>query len=164
MTPERIRNFRAITRRLERVISRQLEECYCCSGVTMAQCHMLLEIEESGPAHIQKLADRMHLDKSTVSRTVDGLATLGLVDREPGPDDRRFTLVRLTGQGAAICSSINRINDDYYRRVFDSIPEEQHEDVVRSVASLTRAMNATELQGERDIPTQTAADRPLKGS
>jgi DNA-binding MarR family transcriptional regulator len=123
---------------------------------------MLLEIEESGPVHIQKLADRMHLDKSTVSRTVDGLATIGLVDREPGQDDRRFTLVRLTGQGAAICSSINRINDDYYRRVFESIPEEQHEDVVRSVASLARAMSATELLGEQEIQTQTATGEPLK--
>jgi len=145
MNPGRIRNFRAITRRLERVISRQLEECYCCSGVSTPQCHMLLEIEEGGPIHIQKLADRLNLDKSTVSRTVDGLASMGLVDREPSKDDRRFTLVRLTGHGASICSSINRINDEYYRRVFDRIPEEQHEEVVRSVASLVRAMNETEL-------------------
>jgi DNA-binding MarR family transcriptional regulator len=156
MNPARIRNFRAITRRLERVISQQLEECYCCSGVTTPQCHMLLEIEEDGPIHIQKLADRLHLNKSTVSRTVDGLATMGLVDREPAQDDRRFTLVRLTGHGASICSSINRINDDYYRRVFETIPKEQHEKVVRSVASLVRAMNETELLGDERSKSQTA--------
>ena len=155
-----IRNFRSALRRFERVLSRQMEECHCCSGLTLAQCHLLIELEDEGPIHIQGLADRMRLDKSTISRTVDGLARIGLVDREPDSEDRRFSLVRLTGQGAAICASIHRVNDEYFMRVFEGIPEARHAEVVRSLAVLAKAMQNTPgpLLGDSD---SRAVDSPV---
>jgi DNA-binding MarR family transcriptional regulator len=143
MEQARVRRFRSQLRRLERVLTDQLEECYCCTGVSVAQCHLMLELEEVGPTHLQALADGLRLDKSTVSRTVDGLARLGLVDREPDLGDRRYSVIRLTGKGAEVCAALNRTCDGFYSEVFAAIPASQHEEVVRSVGVLAKALAAT---------------------
>ena len=55
----------------ERLTARQLKEESCCRGVTLAQCHTILEIEELGQATTVELSKRLGLDKSTLSRTID---------------------------------------------------------------------------------------------
>lgn len=52
-----------------------------------------------GPARISDLAEEFSLDKSTISRHVDSLTRLGLVERTHDPDDARARLVTLTPAG-----------------------------------------------------------------
>lgn len=56
------------------------------------------------PQRVSELAMALYLDKSTVSRQIDGLARLGLVERLPDPDDARARLVTLTTEGKNIIS------------------------------------------------------------
>lgn len=142
MEIKKIRHFRKILRSFERLTNIQLKSC--CSGVSLAQCHVLLEIEEQGQATTGQLAQRLGLDKSTLSRTIDGLVNIGLVERLPNPSDRRFTPLVATKQGKAICDSINSEADDYYGRVFKSIPQGKHEAVIRDLSLLVQALSAEE--------------------
>lgn len=48
---------------------------------------------ERGEVRASAVADCFDLDKGAVSRTVQHLADLGLVERRPDPDDRRATLL-----------------------------------------------------------------------
>ncbi len=48
------------------------------NGISLAQCHTLLEIEKSHEISISELANTLSLDKSTVSRTVDGLVNINM--------------------------------------------------------------------------------------
>jgi len=138
MDIKKIRDFRKILRSFERLTNIQLKSC--CSGVSLAQCHVLLEIEELGQATTGQLAQRLGLDKSTLSRTIDGLVNTGLVERLPNPKDRRFTPLVVTKQGKAICAGINQVADDYYSRVFKSIPQGKHEAVIRNLSLLVQAL------------------------
>jgi DNA-binding MarR family transcriptional regulator len=138
-TPD-IRRFRKNIRKFERLVSDQLKGDTCCTGVTLAQCHALLEIEEAGRASVGELAAGLGLDKSTLSRTIDGLVNLGLVVREPHPSDRRVTLLSLSPQGQARAEEINRLNDAYFRSVFGCIPEGRHPEVCEGFAALVSAM------------------------
>jgi DNA-binding MarR family transcriptional regulator len=87
-----------------------------------------------------QLAQRLGLDKSTLSRTIDGLVDIGLVDRLPNPSDRRFTPLSVTEQGKAVCNVINRSADDYYGRVFENIPQEKHEAVIKNLSLLVQVL------------------------
>lgn len=137
-----IRSFRKQLRRFERLLNGQLKD-YCC-GVTLGQCHTLLEIEEQGKTTIVNLTKILDLDKSTLSRTIDGLVNIGLVKRVPHPSDRRYTQLDLTKQGKDICKRLNKENDNYFKRVFQMIPSEEHDGVIEHFEILVQGFSKLE--------------------
>jgi DNA-binding MarR family transcriptional regulator len=139
-----VQDFRALLRRFERVLTRQLEDKNCCCGLTIPQCHPLLEIGRTGETTTVELSRALDLDKSTLSRTIDGLVNAGLVARNAHPNDRRYTVLTLTGEGRKICDTINRENDLYFAKVFEQIPETDHKSVMRYFGLLVEAMSRLE--------------------
>ncbi len=127
MKLNKIRIFRKILRKLERELNGHLKTNTACSGVSIPQCHTILGIEEQRSTTIGQLSKLQGLDKSTLSRTIDGLFNIGLVKRLPHQSDRRYLSIALTDQGKATCAKINRFNDEYFTRIFDMIPEEKHD-------------------------------------
>jgi DNA-binding MarR family transcriptional regulator len=122
-----IRNFRHNLRRLERIIGSSLRHDTCCHGVSIAQCHTLLALEQLGCPNLGELATELELDKSTLSRTIEGLVRRGLVQREADSADRRSISIALTPDGQEICDGINQSNDDRYRAVLASINRDPRE-------------------------------------
>ena len=145
MQKHTIRSFRKLLRRFERLTEQQLKADSGCQGVSMAQCHAILEIEELGRATTVELARRLGLDKSTLSRTVDGLVNLGMVKRRSHPSDRRFTLLSLSPKGRRVADRINQANDLYYHGVFAHISPDRHSQVIECFGALVAA-----LQAQRD--------------
>lgn len=142
---ETIQNFRKSLRVLEREIARELES-ECC-GVSLSQCHVLMEIRELGESTIKDLSEILELDKSTLSRTVDGMLNIGLVNREIDPEDRRFMKLSLTEQGKKLADSINEKCDSYYESVFGLIPQKEHSVIVSVVETIGKTMNALRKKG-----------------
>ncbi len=112
-----VRKFRETLRRFERLIEGRLRASAGCCGVSLAQCHALLEIEALGRPALNELAQSLELDKSTLSRTVEGLVRLGLVARAAHAADRRSVSLSLTEKGRQTCARINRENDALFTRV-----------------------------------------------
>lgn len=146
MEQAKIQSFRTSLREFERALNRDLEEHNCCCELTLAQCHPLLEIDLRGQTTLVELAQSLELDKSTLSRTVDALVNKGLVSRTPHPDDRRYTRLTLTDAGKRICADINSRSDAHYRKVFQRIPESEHDEVMKGFTLLARAMTATDSE------------------
>lgn len=73
-----------------------------CFGVTLPQCHSIMEIGLAGQASVKDLTKLLGLDKSTLSRTIDGLVEAGFVERAPDKNDRRFIVLTLSKKGATI--------------------------------------------------------------
>ena len=123
-------------RQLERVLAREiLNETECC-GVSLSQRHVLLEVWRGKEISLVDLAASLGLDTSTLSRTVNSLVNLGLVSRVPNPKDRRYILISLTEQGRAACDLIERSSDNFYRRVFKSLPKDREEQIIESLVIL----------------------------
>ena len=118
----------------------QIKQDSCCQGVTLAQCHTILEIEDLEQATSVELSKRLGLDKSTLSRTIDGLVDIGLVERVAHPTDRRFNLLSLTKKGQDVADHINQSNDDFYRRVFEGIESDRPDEVIDNFEKLVSAM------------------------
>jgi DNA-binding MarR family transcriptional regulator len=142
MDTPKIRHFRRILRRFERVNNTQLR--HCCAGVTLAQCLVLMEVDEDECLSVGQLASRLRLDTSTLSRTIDGLVRKDMLDRARDEQDRRIVWIRLTPAGAAVCSAIHRQNDSIYRAVFEKIPAARRETVIRNFEILVQAFLESE--------------------
>jgi len=135
-----LRHFRDAVRRLQRYLGGQWKNDAACCGITVAQCHTLMEVGKKGELSLVELASILDLDTSTLSRTVDGMVQNGLVERHSNPDDRRYLKIVMTKQGQKVYEEINNTFDDYYQNVFQNIPEEKHRQVMESLELLSTAV------------------------
>jgi len=136
MKKEYIKKFREILRMFDREVFLQ-NNASCCNGISLAQCHTLLEIEKNSEISVSDLAKNLSLDKSTVSRTVEGLVNIKMVDRIVPKENRRLALINLTNSGKEVCSSINYTNDSYVREVLHDFTAAEREEFLRLFAKLT---------------------------
>jgi DNA-binding MarR family transcriptional regulator len=139
-TPDNILPLRELLRILVRKMGiLERSEASCCS-ITISQCHALVEIGRAGSLSVNQLADRLGLDKSTVSRSLEKLVNDGLVLREEDTSDRRYLLVRHTTAGAALCETIENRMNTYFNEVIHSIPAEKLAQIEDSLHYLTEAL------------------------
>ncbi len=135
-----IRAFREKLRQLLREMGWQFKNDAICCGVTVAQCHALLEIEKEGAISLRDLAEVLGLDISTLSRTIDNMVQTGLVARRANPEDRRYVAISLTEKGMEITGTIDRTYNDYFAAVFQKIPPHKRDQVIESIYLLADAL------------------------
>jgi len=134
-----VKKFRELIRRFEREIFMQNNES-CCNGITLAQCHTLLEIESKEKESLTELARTLGLDKSTISRTIDGLVNVGLVDRTIPIENRRMATIQLTETGKDVCNSINNFSDKYFLETLSVLDDPEKEELIRLLEKVTNRM------------------------
>lgn len=142
-----IRDFRGNLRALEREVAIQLEGETTCCGVTLAQCHCLLELSQR-ECSLTALADALDLDKSTLSRTIESMVQSGLCERSTVAGDRRSVRLTLSSIGRSKVDKINRICDEYYGNVLSHLSDSVQRQVIRSVGILADAMKQQRKSGE----------------
>lgn len=122
----------------------QKADASCC-GITVAQCHTIVEIDKAGCLSLNELAELLTLDKSTMSRTVDNLVNAGMVTRQVDAADRRYMKITLTAKGSQIVEGINNNMQNYYERVLNLVPQEKRALVIEALPYLLMAVKDTEM-------------------
>lgn len=133
-----------ILQELLRVLVRNLSileksDASCC-GVTITQCHAILEIGRSGKISLVELADLLGVDKSTMSRTVNNLVESDFAIRESDAENRRYVIIQLTENGKSVFQNIEESMESYYKGIFGSIPEDKRSQVLESLQLLADAV------------------------
>lgn len=67
--------------------------------LSRTQVAALEVVEREGSVRMSQLAARLTLDPSTVTRTIDPLVELDLIERFADPSNRRYVMVRCTPSG-----------------------------------------------------------------
>lgn len=86
--------LRFVLIRLTRALRRESR-----STLTASQVSALATLEELGPMRISALAMIESMDPSVATRVVAGLESIGLVERQVDPEDKRASLVDLSAVG-----------------------------------------------------------------
>jgi DNA-binding MarR family transcriptional regulator len=127
-----LRTHAALVRRLD-------DEMQAQHGLSLTQYEVLLMLHRSddGSLRMSDLADGALLSLSGLSRLVDRLASMGLVERAKCPTDRRGSLACLTQEGHARFRAAQPTHHDGVRRMFaDRLPDGAIETLVRTWAAL----------------------------
>jgi DNA-binding MarR family transcriptional regulator len=109
--PEVIEIERALTRiTYLSTRARQHDRLMALAGVPLdrAAVALLRQVADSEPLRPGELANRLGVEASHVTRTVQQLQKTGYVTRVPDPDDRRAQRIELTEAGRA---AIDRVRD-----------------------------------------------------
>lgn len=142
-----IRRFRKSIRHIERELNIQ-NNSNCCHGTTLAQCHTLLEVFSHDSINLSDLSQRLYLDKSTVSRTIEGLVKMDMVNRSIPDENRRKVIISLTDKGKEVCNKINSESDSFFREVLDSVPKKDLPVFLNCFEMVTQAMIQKNLSGK----------------
>ncbi|MCW2842403.1 MAG: MarR family transcriptional regulator [Nocardioides sp.] len=96
--PETLRELESevgvLIRRIRRVIGERARAVH--ADLQPASYLMLTYLDEHGPMRSSAIAETFDVDKGAISRQVQHLVDLGLVDRTPDPGDGRASLVSVS--------------------------------------------------------------------
>ncbi|SCG57752.1 MarR family winged helix-turn-helix transcriptional regulator [Micromonospora halophytica] len=92
---------------------------------------LLLWLRRSGSTRLTDLATRLGIGKGTLSRQIHGLEGLGLVRRDPDPDDRRAAQLSLTEEGTRRFDSARSVRLGQLRQALESWPDRDVEEFAR---------------------------------
>lgn len=115
----------------------------CGQPMSVSAAHAISELHAAGPLTQQGLADRLRLQKSTVSRLVDELCADGSVARKANPVDRRSVLLELTPLGASRAERLATARQALFGRLLDRLTTEDRRLVIAGLDRLARAANAS---------------------
>lgn len=114
-------------------------EASCC-GITLSQCHTIVEIGRAGTMSANALTEILGVDKSTVSKSIDKLVNNEFLVRDSDPEDRRSVILGLSDKGQLSFAEIEKRANIYFAEVVADIPDNKREQVIESLQYLVQAL------------------------
>ena len=139
MKKNNIQKFRSTIRTFEQLRAEQVRLSTSCIGVSSARCHTLLALDELKSCSLNILAEKLCLEKSTVSRTVESLVQSGMVNRMDNPENRRESQLSLTPKGIDMVNTINADNNRIFGEVLAGMPRSDTKTLLKVFTSFTDA-------------------------
>lgn len=96
-------------------------------------------VAASGSLSVGEIADAVGVDQPRASRLVQQSVELGLVAREPDPDDARRTRVRLTPEGQGLVSGFRGRRRDAVRSALESFSDDERTEFARLLVKFADA-------------------------
>src|SRR6187200_163307 len=93
-----------LARRIRRVIAERARMLH--PDLSPVAYSMMMALRDSGPQRASALVDIFSIDKGAVSRQVQALIELGLIERSPDPEDRRAMILAITEEGSRRLASL----------------------------------------------------------
>ena len=120
-------------------------------SVSLSQALALQHLSADRVLAQGELAVRLHLEKSTVSRLIAGMASEGLVERRRDPANRRFLLLRLTDQGRAVQARMATAFHDRQARLATQLTATEREALLVGLPALLRVLQGTRTDLSRRV-------------
>jgi MarR family 2-MHQ and catechol resistance regulon transcriptional repressor len=111
----------------------------CCYDISVTQCYALESLATSGPQRLGALAERMRLDKSTMSRVVQTLIRKSYAGQASDKGDARATVVQITASGRRLYNKIEKELVAQQEAVLKDLDPRIRGDVAEVIRRLARA-------------------------
>jgi DNA-binding MarR family transcriptional regulator len=124
--------FRSVARQLRQTSLRSLAQW----DITPSQSRALRVLTRHGAIRLSGLSEHLRIAPRSTTEVVDDLEAKGLIERRPDPEDRRATLVALTGHGATVGEAIRSASGTEAERVFDRLSATDRANLARILRKL----------------------------
>jgi len=108
--------------------------------ISVSQAFALHELDTGTPLSQRDLAERLHLEKSSVSRMAAEMERKGLLVRERDPANRRLYRLRLTDRGRALHAEMRGAFHGQYVRWVEEMTPAEREALVIGLTAFVRVM------------------------
>ncbi len=122
--------------KVSRAMARAYRERLERYGLTQPQFFLLIALYEEDDIPISRLAEKVALDKATLTGVLDRLERDGLVERAASPGDRRAVHVRLTPTARELEGDLARIYRETNQVFLSRLTDEERAVLEQVVAKL----------------------------
>jgi DNA-binding MarR family transcriptional regulator len=128
-----------LIRRVKRVIGERARAVH--PDLQPASYLMLMYLAEEGALRSSVLSDRFNVVKGAISRQVQHLVDLGLLDREPDPDDGRAMLISASPDAVRRLRGVDRDRRHWLEGQLSEWSETDLHDFVAGLSRYNRALD-----------------------
>jgi len=137
-----------------------LDGRYCIEGYSFSQCHFITELNTLGQATASEMAERLVLEKSTLSRLCKGLVDSGHVISSVDGSDGRQKLLRLSAKGKKAAAQINRYSDTQVDKALDFVADQDRAILVSGLERYAKSLRYARLASDYNIRRIRESDNP----
>ena len=127
-----------LVRRIRRVIADRARMLH--PELSPVSYSMLMALNDSGPRRASDLVEIFSIDKGAVSRQVQSLLELGLIERTPDAEDGRAMILAISEEGHRRLASIAATRRHEVRERLDDWSDADLTEFVRSMARYNSAL------------------------
>lgn len=128
--------------RTQRMLAQCLEGALAKYGITPGQWNALNQLDRQGPLSQRALADALQRKPATITRSIDKMEKMGLVERVPDANDRRANVIVLLPAANDLLVRIQPEAVELAEKVSDGLSDEE-------IALLFRLLDAIYDNAER---------------
>jgi DNA-binding MarR family transcriptional regulator len=129
-----------LVRRLRRLIAERARLVH--PDLAPVGYSMLIALED-GPRRASDLVDLFSIDKGAVSRQVQSLLELGLIERNPDLEDRRAAILAITAEGARRLETVREMRRAELLGRLSSWSSEELADFVSALSRYNAALESS---------------------
>jgi DNA-binding MarR family transcriptional regulator len=123
-------------------LARELNATATAEGLTPTQASVLGLIAFRGPLGLTELAQLEGLNPTMLSRVVGKLTELGLIQRDPNPDDLRAIRVEATDAGRSVHERVKLLRTEAIGTCLDQLPEASAKSIIDALPALDELAQA----------------------
>lgn len=139
------RNARSVVRELG-----LLNDAYFEIGVTLAERHLLIELITCPSPTMGEIAERLLLDKSTISRLISNAVRKGYVKCVIDEKDKRKRFLKMTEKGQQTLKAFEPIAFNQTKEALLTLTNEEIEIVHKGVALYAKGLKSSRVQNMVD--------------
>lgn len=128
-----------LIRRVKRVMGERAREVH--PELHPMTYFILTHLAAHGPMRGADLSDAFGMDKGGVSRQVQALVDLALVERRPDAEDRRAILLDATAEGRARLAAVSRSRSDRFDRRLGAWSDAELSEFAAQLAAYNTALS-----------------------
>jgi DNA-binding MarR family transcriptional regulator len=121
-------------------VARQMRRHRPDHGLTLTQMEVLGEVSRTGVSTPAEVAARLHVRVQSLTDSINGLVSRGLVSRRTDDDDRRRQLIEVTAAGVALLDDDRAERDAWLHAAMRDNLTELEFDLLMLVAPLLRKL------------------------
>lgn len=140
---------------VSRLMRRQFNQHIEGSSLTLAQARALVYVSRHEGIRQSKLADMLEILPITVTRLIDQLVDVGLVDRRADPLDRRAYQIFLTAQAPTHLTAIEQVIELIQGEALNGLAEEQVDVVIAALKKMRLNLGCTLKGRKEDVLKET---------
>ena len=136
-------------RKAARAVTQVFDEALGSTGLRATQFTLLVTSRLAGESPVSELAEKMAMDRTTLSRNLKPLVRKGLLEVRPGADGRT-RLLRITPEGERILGKAYPLWEQAQHKVVGVLGEDRYEALLGDVAQAVSLM----AESSRDAPAK----------
>jgi len=144
------RNARSVVRELG-----LLNDAYFAIGVTLAERHLLIELTTCLSPTMGEIAERLLLDKSTVSRLISKAVKKGYVKCISDKKDKRKRFLKITEKGKQTLNTFEPIAFNQTKQALLTLTDKEIETIHQGIALYAKGLRSSRVQNEADTEQLT---------